>query len=392
MAERPSTPPRPSGAGNLPAPPLTPEQVRQLEINRLKAKALRNEHDSTHRASGTTTSTTPSGFNVSQKRPHSSLSSSNTPSSHRDARNNASTSRAGSALPGAGLTQPKDNGIQPAKKFEKNSYIEYDFSTMTDTKGGFLSSIDDPHNRALHAPSAEEQQKPAHMTLAEWDRHQLLKKLRQQKAGPFEPGISVLAQKEAGKKCRECGSLEIDWKWEECFGTCVCNACKEKFPEKYSLLTKTEARDDYLLTDPELKDTEILPHLLKPNPHKSTFASMHLYLRYQVEEYAFSPQKWGSSEALDAEFERRVAEKNRKKEKKFSTKLAELKKRTRVEAYKRSLNSGGGDAGEVRFGDRIKRAGDKHEHEWGRAVLDPETGMTRKRCEECGMEVEEVEF
>ncbi|KAJ9642892.1 DNA repair protein rad14 [Coniosporium tulheliwenetii] len=339
--ERPSTPPRASGAGNLPAPPLTPERVRQLEINRLKAKALRNEHDSARRASGTTTSTTPSGFSVGQKRPHSSMTSPNTPASHRDARNNASTSRAGSALPGAGLTQPKDNGIRPAKKFEKNSYIEYDFSTMTDTKGGFLSSVDDPHNRALHAPTAEDQQKPAHMTLAEWDRHQLLKKLRQQKAGPFEPGISVLAQKEGGRS--------------------------EKFPEKYSLLTKTEARDDYLLTDPELKDTEILPHLLKPNPHKSTFASMHLYLRYQVEEE--EPEK----------------------EKKFSTKLAELKKRTRVEAYKRSLGGGGG-AGEVRFGDRIKRAGDKHEHEWGRAVQDPETGMTRKRCEECGMEVEELEF
>ncbi len=141
----------------------------------------------------------------------------------------------------------------------------------------------------------------------------------------------------------------------------------------------------------ELKDTDILPHLLKPNPHKSTFANMHLYLRFQVEAYAFSPQKWGSPEALDAEFERRETEKKRKKEKKFSTKLAELKKKTRVEAYKRSLGGGEG-GGDVRFGDRIKRAGDKHEHEWGRAVTDPETGVTRKRCEECGMEVEEEEF
>jgi DNA-repair protein complementing XP-A cells len=74
--------------------------------------------------------------------------------------------------------------------------------------------------------------------------------LRRRKEGPFEPGLSVL---EGGKrkKCRECGSWEIDWVWEEVFGTEVCNACKEKWPEKYSLLTKTEVKDDYLLTDRE---------------------------------------------------------------------------------------------------------------------------------------------
>ncbi len=119
---------------------------------------------------------------------------------------------------------------------------------MTDTKGGFLSATDDPHNKALHAPSAGDEKKPAHMTLAEWERHQLLKNLRDQKAGPFEPVLSVLNKEEA-KKCRDCGSLEIDWKWEEVFGCAVCERCKEKYPDKYSLLTKTEAREDYLLTD-----------------------------------------------------------------------------------------------------------------------------------------------
>ena len=51
--------------------------------------------------------------------------------------------------------------------------------------------------------------------------------------------------------------------------------------------------------------------------------------------------------------------------------------------------SGGAD---VQFGQKIKGRYDKHEHEWGRAVLDPESGMTRKRCDECGMEVEELVF
>lgn len=257
---------------------------------------------------------------------------------------------------------------------------------MTDTKGGFLTAEDDPHNRQLHAPNQDE--KPAHMTLKEWERHQLLRSLRKQKAGPFEPGIDPSHQKKGkdeNKVCRECGSLEIDWTWAECFRCAVCNGCKEKFLEKYSLLTKTEAKEDYLLTDPELKDEELLPHLERPNPHKATFHNMRLYLRYQVEEYAFS-KKWGSAEALDEEFTRREGDKKKRKEEKFRSKLQELKKRTRTEAYRRERAGGGG--GE--FGDAIERGG-KHTHVWGRPV-ENEDGIGLKKCVECGMELEELEF
>jgi DNA-repair protein complementing XP-A cells len=117
---------------------------------------------------------------------------------------------------------------------------------MTDTKGGFLSVEDDPFNKALHADE-KDGGKPAHMTMKEWERHQMLKSLRARKEGPFEPGLSLLNRD--GKKCRECNSMEIDWQWEEVFKCMVCNSCKDKYPEKYSLLTKTEAHDDYILTD-----------------------------------------------------------------------------------------------------------------------------------------------
>lgn len=302
---------------------------------------------------------------------------------------------------GGGMTTPSDNGnIRAAKKFEKSSYIEYDLSAMTDTKGGFLSTTDDPHNKTLNSNIPREardgggEQKPAHMTLAEWQRHQLLKKLRATKAGPFEPGISVLD--EAKSACRECGSREVDFQWVGVFGVAICHACKERLPERYSLLTKTEARDDYLLTDPELKDEELFPRLEKPNPRSATYHSMQLFLRFQLEEYAFSPRKWGSAEALDAEFERRDVEKKERREKRFKTKLEDLKKRTRVEAYRRSRQAGAavgnGIGGAAQFGDKVTGRFDRHEHEWGRAVEDPETGMTKKRCVECGMEVEELEF
>lgn len=114
---------------------------------------------------------------------------------------------------------------------------------------------------------------------------------------------------------------------------------------------------------------------------------MMLYLRYQVEEYAFSPAKWGSPEALDAEFEKRELDKKVRKEAKFKSKLKELKKKTRTDAYRRNLAEGGKGGGN--FGDVI--AGGKHEHVWGQLVEGAD-GVSVKTCTECGMEVEELDF
>ncbi|KAK4501871.1 hypothetical protein PRZ48_007680 [Zasmidium cellare] len=370
--ERPKTPPRPAPATNR--SPITPEQVRRMEESRLRAKALRTQQEAAANRSAPSRPSAAAPLPVAgQKRAHAAISSRDVPNSNRDARSPAKAPSSNN-----GLAQSQDTGIRAARKFQK--FVEYDFSKMTDTKGGFMTHEDDPHNKSLHAPG---EGKPANMTLKEWEQQQLQRRLRDAKAGPYEPGLSVLEQN--SKKCRECGTLEIDWQWDEVLNCRICNTCKEKYPEKYSLLTKTEAKEDYLLTDPELKDTELLPHLKKPNPHKATFHDMMLYVRYQVEEYAFSERKWGSAEALDEEFERRTQAKKDQKEKKFKNKLQELKKRTRVDAYKRARGGGGGE-----FGDTIGRG--KHEHEWGRSIEDPETGMTKKSCVECGMEVEELEF
>ncbi|KIX09595.1 DNA repair protein [Rhinocladiella mackenziei CBS 650.93] len=362
MSSRPSTPPARAGDTDANSP-LTPEQVRRIEINRLRAKALREQREA--EAATAASLQRPGNSVAGQKRTFDTFSGG--PATIRDARTDAN--------PGRPL-----EAIRPARNFAK--YVEYDFSKMTDTKGGFLTADDDPHNKAMHAD--EQDGKPSHMTQKEWEREQLLKSLRNQKAGPFEPGISAIKD-QTTKSCRECGTREIDWKWLDVFDISVCNACKDKFPEKYSLLTKTEAKEDYLLTDPELKDERLLPHLERPNPHKSTWHNMFLYLRCQVEDYAFSEKRWGSAEALDAEFERREAEKKKRKENKFQSKLADLKKRTRVEAYQRSRNGGGGN-----FGDDL---GDgKHAHEFGRPIDNPETGMPVKKCMICGLEVEELDL
>jgi DNA-repair protein complementing XP-A cells len=230
---------------------LTMAFPHEQEESRLRAKALRDQHEAAQREKGNAESQprSSSGFVTTndiqlagpagRKRPHSSATSSEVPSTNRDGR----------------AAQDAEGELRPAKKFTK--FVDYNFSAMTDTKGGFLSAEDDPWNKSMAASTvdgkqvADQQAKPAHMTAAEWERLQLLRKLQRQKAGPYEPGISVLADEDTRKKCRECGRLEIDWVWEEVFGCAVCSLCKEKFPEKYSLLTKTECKEDYLLTDRE---------------------------------------------------------------------------------------------------------------------------------------------
>ena len=228
----------------------------------MKAKAIREQREAEEARKTSTTlgaaRTSGPGITQGVKRSFSSMVSaaSSTPGTLRDGRaNNASASSSTSTTTTTTATatttdRPLD-AIRPARNFTK--YVEYDFSKMTDTKGGFLTEEDDPHNRALNVRDDNDktERKPANMTQKEWERQQLLKSLRQNRAGPFEPGLSVFQEKAQQKACRECGSLEIDWKWEEVFKCCVCHACKEKFPEKYSLLTKTEAREDYLLTERE---------------------------------------------------------------------------------------------------------------------------------------------
>lgn len=346
----------------------------------MKAKAMRQklgcDRESASSATATATTTvTATGTGVVRKRPGEPLtatSPSKMPMNQRDARN--------------GDKDRPLEAIRPVRNFA--NYVDYDLSKMTDTNAGFLTAEDDPHNKAMHKNSRSDRadQKPANMTQKEWEKRLLLKSMEQNRTNPFEYGPEFMKSKEQ-RRCRECNTTDIDWKWADTFGVSVCNACKDKDPDKYSLLTKTEAKEDYLLTDPELRDEELLPHLEKANPHSSTWNNMMLFLRCQVEEYAFSEKKWGSPEALDREFERREAAKKRQRETRFKSRLLDLKKKTRVEAWRRAQRSESGGA----FGDVLGKAG-KHVHTFGRPVMNAETGMGVKTCVECGMEIEELEI
>lgn len=123
---------------------------------------------------------------------------------------------------------------------------------------------------------------------------------------------------------------------------------------------------DYLLTDSELKDEEIMPHLLKANPHKSTYSNMMLFCRLQVEKFAW--EKWGSPEALDEEYVKRTALKKKKKQDKFEQGLRELRKRTREGVWQRRQDA-------------------EHKHVFSRPNPGPD-GIAKQVCHECGFSME----
>lgn len=301
----------------LPRTELTPEQRARIEKNREKALQLQRERHKNHRDGGAPIEV-PVVTEQDRKRARS------------------------------------EQNLRPS--IQKKDYIEYDFSTMKDSRGGFLDDEKKEFERE------EESQ-----TLQEWKEKQKQEHIVRDLAPPLD-----LAN---APKCFECGSLEIDPNFYTNFNNVrVCRKCLRETPDKYALLTKTECREDYLLTEPELKDVAILPRIEKPNPHG--FLRMQLFLRFQVEEYAW--KKWGSSDGLDAEWERREKARLQRRDKKYQDKLKEIRKKTRAEEYTRKLRNG-------------MSLGERHVHLWSAplAIGDDEK-LVKRRCIDCGIETEEV--
>lgn len=71
-----------------------------------------------------------------------------------------------------------------------------------------------------------------------------------QKQGLLNDHFLSLDERE-NPKCKVCGTSDIDFTFHKVFRTNVCAKCKHDNPERFSLLTKTEAKEDYLLTDRE---------------------------------------------------------------------------------------------------------------------------------------------
>lgn len=174
---------------------LTPEQIKRIELNRLKAKARQRQRE---REAGPS-----SAPNANQKRPL-------------------------EVIPAVSTSPTAPKPLRRDSRLGK--YFDYDLSKMVNSKGGFLVEDGKEVDEDSRVKERERERQRAKQNL--------------------EPPMYL--DPSLNPKCRECQSIDIDYTYKKIFGCLVCNKCKDEHPEKYGLLTKTECKEDYLLTDREL--------------------------------------------------------------------------------------------------------------------------------------------
>lgn len=172
---------------------------------------------------------------------------------------------------------------------------------------------------------------------------------------------------EANEGCKVCGSIELDDFIRRHYRVRVCGTCREAHPDRFSLLTKTAAKEEFLLTDEELRDGERVPHVSKPNPLKPTWSNMQLFLREHL--VAFAIDKWGSLEGVEEEAQRRADAGQASKEKRYLANLKDLRRKTKL-----------GGAG----GKPARTHNHKHQFVEGK---DPISGQVQTKCSECGFAI-----
>ncbi|KAI3384094.1 hypothetical protein SNEBB_006447 [Seison nebaliae] len=107
---------------------------------------------------------------------------------------------------------------------------------------------------------------------------------------------------------------------------------------KYSLITKTNAKEIYLLSDSDIERREpILKFALKPNPHNQNWQSMKLYLRSEIEERAL--RIWKTFDNITSEKEKRKIRRRHLEKKKQIKKIKRLKVDTLTYLRSKSDNS-----------------------------------------------------
>ncbi|KAH0628481.1 hypothetical protein JD844_009726 [Phrynosoma platyrhinos] len=82
--------------------------------------------------------------------------------------------------------------------------------------------------------------------------------------------------------CEECGKEFMDSYLMNHFDLATCDNCRD-VEDKHKLITRTEAKEEYLLKDCDLDKREpVLKFILKKNPHNPRWGDMKLYLKLQV--------------------------------------------------------------------------------------------------------------
>lgn len=103
-----------------------------------------------------------------------------------------------------------------------------------------------------------------------------------------------------GSGCVECGAADIHAGLKRAYDVSVCPPCARMLPQ-YAVVSRTKAKDVYLLSDREL---DSLPVQSKPNPHNAKFAPVKLYLTCQLQTLAW--EKYGNWDGVEKERKKRA--------------------------------------------------------------------------------------
>uniref|UniRef100_A0A182NH84 XPA C-terminal domain-containing protein n=1 Tax=Anopheles dirus TaxID=7168 RepID=A0A182NH84_9DIPT len=233
------------------------------------------------------------------------------------------------------LTHPYSDKKPPETAVSVNNVIKVSGTKYIDSGGGFL--IEQRANPTAEEPEADE--------------------------GEPVPESDAVAVPVEYDECLECGDRFADSYLLNTFAYAVCDACRD--PDgQHSLITRTEAKQEYLLKDCDLDRREPpLKYVSRKNPHNVRWGEMKLYLHLQIEQRAL--EVWGSEERLLQEKEDRDEKREVAKVKKYNKRLKELRMDVRSSLY-----------------DKTVRA---HVHEYGASEVYNEADDTYTRtCELCG--------
>lgn len=165
--------------------------------------------------------------------------------------------------------------------------------------------------------------------------------------------------------CDECKNEYQDSYLLQTFDLSVCDKCRDS-QGKHSLITRTEAKKEYLLKDCDFDKREPpLKFINKKNPHNAHWGEMKLYLQLQIEERAL--EVWGSEEKLLEEKESRDTKREGTKIKKFNKRIKQLRMQVRSSLY-----------------DKTTKA--SHTHEFGGDTYNEEDDTYTHTCTACGYE------
>uniref|UniRef100_A0A2H8TKX6 DNA repair protein complementing XP-A cells n=1 Tax=Melanaphis sacchari TaxID=742174 RepID=A0A2H8TKX6_9HEMI len=221
---------------------------------------------------------------------------------------------------------------KPISKIDKSHQIRVAGQSYVDTEAGFLLNEDDLSDK-----------KPVILASAP------------------NPILSKIEQ----PLCLECNhEFGISYLMTN-FDHPVCDRCKDKFgKEKYDLITKTEAKKEYLLKDCDIDlRSPPLKFILGKNPHNSRWGEMKLYLLLQVEKRAL--EVWGSEEEVERQIELRQEKQKASKLKTFKKKVKELRMSTRSSLYT-----------------KVTKA--SHQHEYDTEIYNEEEDNYERTCTTCG--------